>query len=148
MDMLNEMRIDAPFVLLWSAVAFAGCAGVPGQSGLQSELQNVSECFFEAVSILQCEPDEGRSLAAFLADAKAKQQSQGNGTFNLLRWDESGQKIILSGGQEVAYRVVKRTRDHCMNGAETTFTTYEFFTDESVSPARTTISFWIGSPPE
>ena len=115
---------------------------------LQAELENIANCFFDATSILQDEPAENGSLALFLSEAKDKRKTAGTGSFDLLRWDESGERIMSSDGHPVSYRIAGLSRDHFDNGAEATFTTYEFFTKESVTPARTTVTLWIGTPPQ
>jgi hypothetical protein len=133
--------------ILGMIAMLSGCVMLRTRSALQAELQNVADCFFDAVSIMQNEPVEKGNLAVFLRDAKAKQKTKGKGDFALLRWDESGEHLRLSGGQKVFYRVAEQSHDDADTWSAT-FTTYEFFTKEPVPPARTTVSLWFGTPPE
>lgn len=136
------------FIFFSLIAMLTGCTMVRTRSVLQAELQNVADCFFDAVSILQDTPADTGSLAVFLRKAKANQKTKGTGDFTILQWDESGNHLQLSKGQKVFYRITEEIHDDFTDGRSATHVTYEFYTKEPVPPAKTTISLWFGTPTE
>lgn len=139
-SMKNRLAMLGVLLLL------TGCAMIRSQSPIEAELQNVANCFFDATSLLQGEPEEKGSLSAFLREAKVKQKTKGTGNFSALLWDETGADLRLAQGQTVLYRLADRSHDDFDNGASANFTTYEFFTEQSDTKASITVSVWFGSP--
>ncbi len=125
-----------------------GCTVLHTRATLQAELQNVADCFFDAVSVLQDTPSETGNLAVFLHEAKAMQQTKATGDFSILQWDASGNHLLLSGGQKVFHRIKKETHDDFTDGRSATHITYEFYAKEPIPPAETTISLWFGTSTE
>ena len=134
--------------ILGVITVLTGCAVLRTRSALETELQNVADCFCDAVSVLQDTPPETGDLAAFLRKAKAKQKTKAKGDFAILQWDGSGDHLRLSGGQKVFHRITEESHDDFTDGRSATHVTYEFYTKEPVPPAKTTISLWFGTSTE
>ena len=141
--MINKAIIVAGLISF-----LAGCTMLRTHPAMHDELQNVADCFSDAVSILQREPSRPDDFAQFLSDAKAKQTTTTKGDFSLLQWYESGKRLHLSQGQQVLCRIAETSHDDFDDGKSATLLTYEFFTKEPIPPARTTISLYYGGKPE
>lgn len=124
-------------ITIIAILTITGCSTHNTQPSLEDELDTVSDCFFDSVSILQREPSQGEGLGAFLAAAELKEESKI--LTDVLEWNLSNGNLKLSSGQEVFYRVIKTEHDDQSDGASSTFITYELFTKNPDATTQVTI---------
>ena len=141
------------FIAIAAGIIVFGCSHgrtLSDTAPLLSELQNIADCFHEAVRVVQSEPKKNETLAEFMIhclDFDTLSESYRGGDITKLHWNKEWSQLLTSDGQVVQYRIASQEHDN-MNTSSAFHTTYEFFVSAQGPTAKTTISLYIAETPE
>lgn len=127
-------------------------ASVPAASdAIREELEAIAACFRQAAWVLQDEPGERESLAAFLARGERKLKASGDDVpkcFSRLRRVKLGEKLLLSSGDEVLFEITEEGQNLYVGFYCEWYSRYRFYSEDRPESAETMITLGFGTLPE
>lgn len=125
------------------ALGLVGCITAPIFDSVQHELDNIANCLETATWLLQAEPGNADSVAAFLSHASAaaaKRSDLPDGSdFDLLNWNKTKSKLITQSGLEIVCRINGTQHDNYGPAGTAFVTEYEFYIPSTGKMSRVLI---------